>query len=104
MSEVVILPATTAATVNTPFDTKGMSSVVISASNLAGLEKVKLFRNVAGTWIQVVNSSGAAVELAAVGTAPGPSYELPGGATYSFSKDSTAGACAVAISFIPNNP
>lgn len=104
MSEVVILPAQTGAATKVQIDAKGMVSLVVSASGLALAERVDLFRNVAGTWVPVVNASGAAVELAPVGTGNGPSYELPGGATYAFDKDATAGACAVAISFIPNNP
>lgn len=102
--ETVILPAQTGATTKTPFTTYGMDRCVISASNLATTERVSLFRNVAGTWVAVVNASGVAVQLAPVGTAPGPSYELPGGANYAFDKDVTAGACAVSISFVTNNP
>ncbi len=102
--QIQLLAPTTSAATKVEFNTFGMISCVISAAGLATTERVKLFRNVNGTWVQVVNSSGTAVELAPVTTAPGPSYELPGGAIYAFDKDATAGNASVNLSFITNNP
>lgn len=99
----LLAPQTDAAT-KVQFNTFGMVSCVIAASGLALAERVDLFRNVNGTWVAVVNASGAAVELAPVGTGNGPAYELPGGAIYAFDKDATAAAAGVSLSFVPNNP
>lgn len=100
--QIVLLPAQTGATTKTQFSTHGLLSAVISASGLATTERVDLFRNVAGTWVEVVTSAGAAVSLAPVGTSPGPSYRLEGGTIYAFDKDVTAGASAVVLDIIPN--
>lgn len=102
--QIQLLAPTTSAATKVEFNTFGMISCVIAASGLATTERVSLFRNVNGTWVQVVNASGAAVQLAPVGTGNGPSYELPGGAIYAFDKDATAGASGVNLSFVTNNP
>lgn len=100
--QIQLLAPQTGAATKVEFNTFGIDKCTIAASGLATTERVDLFRNVNGTWVPVVNASGAAVELAPVGTGNGPSYELPGGAIYAFDKDATAAACGVNLSFVPN--
>lgn len=102
--QIMLLAPTTSSATKVEFNAHGMISCVISANGLATTERVSLFRNVNGSWLAVVNSSGTAVQLAPTGTAPGPSYELPGGAVYAFDKDATAAATSVDLTFITNNP
>ena len=100
--QIQLLAPQTGAATKVEFNTFGMDKCTIAASGLAGAERVDLFRNVNGTWVPVVTSAGVAVQLAPAGTAPGPSWELPGGAIYAFDKAITVAASGVNLSFVPN--
>ena len=68
-------------------------AVIISADNLAGVEKIDIFMDVNGSWEIALDNAGVVAKL----TATRYQWGLPGGCRYGVLKDDTVGACAVTV-------
>lgn len=95
-TETVIPSATGAVTAKTPFETQGYSTVIVSANLLAGAEEVDFFIDAGGTWVALPD---AALTGTAKLTATITAIELAAGPRYAVTKDATAGACGVFVTY-----